>query len=163
MKKLLLLCLVIAMPVMASPAKDLKLVGFSEMNWMFWKLYDIRLFSNDGEYRENQYPLALAIEYSREIDASMLIESTVKEWQRLAVNWKENWQQQLKGIWPSVSPGDELLMHVGPNGVSQFYFNEQPIGKILDPDFAPAFLSIWLSSNTREPEMRKQLMGESDA
>lgn len=163
MKKLFLLCMVIAMPVFASPTNDLKLVGISEMNWMFWKLYDIRLLSGDGEYRENQYPLALAIEYAREIDASMLVDSTVKEWERLSVNWKKNWQQQLQGIWPSVKPGDELMVHVGPSGLSQFYFNRQLIGTIADPDFAPAFLSIWLSSNTREPEIRKQLLGEADA
>lgn len=163
MNKLLLLIMFIAMPVFASPVNDLKLVGYSEMNWMFWKLYDIRLLSADGEYRENQYPLALAIEYAREIDASMLIDSTIKEWERLSVSWKEDWTQQLKGIWPSVKPGDELLIHVEISGISHFYFNNQRIGKIVDPDFAPAFLSIWLSTSTREPDIRKQLMGKSDA
>ena len=163
MKKLIVLCMLVGVPAFASPAKDLKLVGFSEMNWMFWKLYDIRLFSSNGQYHEDQYPLALAIEYARDIESAMLVKSTLKEWKRLSVNWKPSWQQQLQEIWPSVSAGDELLLLVERDGVSRFFYNKKFVGEIEDAEFAQAFLSIWLSANTREPELRRQLLGANDA
>ena len=85
------------------------------------------------------------------------------EWRRLDVEWKPEWQQQLLEIWPSVKPGDELMLLVNSPGNSQFFLNGELIGEINDADFAPAFLAIWLSSNTREPQIRRQLLGEFDA
>lgn len=163
MKTLLLICSLLAVPVYANPVANLSEVGRSEMNWMFWKLYDIKLLSHSGRYQEKNYPIALVIEYARDIEASMLIKSTLKEWQRLAVEWKPDWQKQLENIWPSVKSGDELLLLVKNPGVSQFFYNRELIGEITDSEFAPAFLSIWLSTNTRKPEIRKQLLGEFDA
>ena len=40
-----------------------------------------------------------------------------------------------------------------------YYFDEQPIGIIQDKQFGDAFLAIWLSENTSEPGLRKQLLG----
>ncbi|MDJ0831947.1 MAG: chalcone isomerase family protein [Gammaproteobacteria bacterium] len=163
MKKLLLICWFIGLPVMASPVATLSVVGQSELNWMFWKVYDITLLSGSGRYQDSGYPIALAIEYARDIEAEMLVETTVKEWQRIDVDWKPQWREQLQDIWPSVTPGDELLLHVNDQGISQFFFNDDLIGEIQDAEFAPAFLAIWLSDKTRKPKLRMQLLGEYDA
>ena len=163
MKKFLLMGWFIALPVLANPISSLSVVGQSEMNWLFWKVYDITLLSSTGRYQDNDYPVALSIEYARDIEASMLVDSTLNEWRRLDVKWKTEWQQQLQDIWPSVKPGDELMLLVNSPGNSQFYYNGELIGEINDADFAPAFLAIWLSRDTREPQIRKQLLGEYDA
>ncbi len=163
MKKLLLICWFITLPVMANPASTLSVVGQSELNWMFWKVYDITLLTSSGNYQDSDYPVALAIEYARNIESKMLVESTVKEWQRIDVDWKPQWRDQLEDIWPSVTPGDELTLHVNDQGISQFFFNQNYIGEIQDAEFAPAFLAIWLSEKTRKPKLRQQLLGEYGA
>ncbi len=163
MRTLLLLALLVTLPATAGPWRDLTVVGQSQMHWLFWKLYDIRLLSADGSYRERGYPLALAIEYARKIDSTHLVEATLDEWRRLEIDWNPDWGKQLQDLWPSVVPGDELLLLVPPSGVSLFYYNGELRGEIGDPAFAPAFLAIWLSTETREPELRRQLLGESDA
>ena len=49
-------------------------------------------------------------------------------------------------IWPDVSKGDTITFDVDVTGVSRFYFNGEWLGAIEDPDFAPLFIAIWLSS-----------------
>jgi len=157
----LLTALPVVSPATASPVRDLTPVGQSEMHWLFWKLYDIRLLTADGAYREGSYPLALAIRYARDIESKKLVDATLDEWRRLNLIWHPEWAQQLRELWPSVKPGDELVLRVQPNGHSTFYHNETRLGELTDPAFAPAFLAIWLSSETREPALRQQLLGQS--
>ncbi len=159
MKALILIALSLLMPVHATPLADLKQVGKTELNWLFWKVYDIRLLSADGQYQPQQYPLAIAIKYARDISSQQLVETTVDEWSRQSIDWKPDWESKLATLWPDVSEGDEIILRVNPDLSSRFYFNDQMIGNIEDRQFAPAFLSIWLSENTREPELRNRLTG----
>lgn len=158
-----LLLLLVTTPVLAGPASDLKPIGQGEMNWLFWKLYDVALLSENGRYQQQQYPLALVIRYARKIEAVRLIETTRDQWQRLSMSWQPEWLQQLQAIWPTVNPGDELVLRVEPSLSSRFYFNGKFIGAIQDPDFAQAFLSIWLSPDTIEPNLRLKLIGDTNA
>ena len=163
MKYMIILMMVLSSAVSAYPVPKMVMVGQGEMNWMFWKLYDIQLYTADGTYQENSIPVALSITYAREIKASQLVQSTVDEWKRLSLDYKPQWAESLKKIWPSVKAGDRIDFIVNASGQNQFYFNQQMIGEISDPEFAPAFLAIWLSPQTREPELRKILTGESNA
>jgi hypothetical protein len=158
MKALILVSLMIFIPAHATPLTDLKEVGKTEMNWLFWKLYDIRLLSADGQYHPQKYPVALAIRYARDFSAEQLLSSTIDEWSRQQINWKTSWQDALRKMWPDVAEGDEIILRVDQNRHSQFYFNDQNIGTIEDEQFAPAFLSIWLSDNTLKPELRNRLI-----
>lgn len=143
----------------ASPLKDLKLVGATEMNWLFWKIYDIQLMSPDGEFDRDKYPLALIIRYARDIDSSMLIKTTLDEWQRQQITWKAEWRDLLSSMWPDVGRGDEIILRVDQDMRSHFFFNRKLLGSIHDVEFAPAFLDIWLSENTLKPDLRRQLTG----
>lgn len=158
MKALILIGLLIFIPAHATPLTDLKQVGKTEMNWLFWKLYDIRLLSADGQYQPQTYPVAIAIRYARDISADQLVSSTIEEWSRQDINWKSTWRDELMNMWPNVAEGDEIIVRVDKNLLSQFYFNDQNIGSIEDEQFAPAFLSIWLSENTLKPELRNRLI-----
>ena len=160
MKAGLFLILLVALSIThASPVKDLKVVGATEMNWLFWKIYDIQLLSQDGEYDKDKVPLALVIRYAREIESSMLLSSTVDEWQRQEITWKPQWRDQLQTIWPDVAEGDEIILRVDQNLNSHFFYNQEKVGTIDDAEFAPAFLAIWLSENTLKPNLRNRLIG----
>ncbi len=160
MKAGLFLVLLVALSIgHANPVKDLKVVGATEMNWLFWKIYDIQLLNQDGEYDKDKFPLALVIRYAREIESSMLLSSTVDEWQRQEITWKPQWRDQLQTIWPNVVEGDEIILRVDQDLNSHFFYNQEKIGTIGDAEFAPAFLAIWLSENTLKPDLRNRLIG----
>lgn len=146
----------------ASPLSELKRVGEGEMNYLFWTLYRAELFASDIPFDATEMkPKALRIEYYKEIDKQALIDATGEQWQQLGYEGVEikQWLVPLTKIWPDVAPGDVLILLVTQTGVSHFYFDDQLIGVIDDPRFGDAFLSIWLSENTSEPRLRKQLLG----
>ena len=61
-------------------------------------------------------------------------------------------------MWPDIKEGDSLSLLIH-QGRSVFYFNQQYIGVINPSDFGQIFLAIWLSENTSEPELRRELLG----
>ncbi|WMC09362.1 chalcone isomerase family protein [Oceanimonas pelagia] len=159
MKRLCLLLLLVVSSASASPVADLALVGQGKMSWLFWDLYQARFYSENGRYQPGQYPQALSLRYARNIDKEDLLAATIEEWQRLGVNWKPEWPERLAQLWPSVRTNDELVLRVDENGASSFYFNWRLLGRIDDPAFAPAFLAIWLSPDSRDPALTRQLKG----
>ncbi|WP_245748891.1 chalcone isomerase family protein [Oceanisphaera psychrotolerans] len=148
-----------SLPSWAHPTADLNLVGQGSMRWLFWDLYQARFYSADGQYKADGFPQALALRYQRDIGKEDLLEATVTEWQRLGIDWRPQWRRELSAIWPSVKKRDELVLRVDSAGVSRFYFNWELLGEITDPDFGPAFLAIWLSPDSRDPRLTRQLKG----
>lgn len=154
--------------VMASPVNHLTKVGEGEMTYLFWNLYLAELYiaptstikkaalaSNDSKGK------ALKITYFKSISKQDLISATQDQWEHLGYANRDiqRWLKPLKNMWPDVEPGDKLTLVVSDEGKSQFFFDNSPIGTIDDISFGQAFLSIWLSENTSEPELRKQLLG----
>ncbi|HTN35003.1 MAG TPA: chalcone isomerase family protein [Marinobacter sp.] len=143
----------------ACPTDDLQLVGQGKMSWLFFDLYLARFYSADGHYQPDQFPQALCLRYQRNIDKKDLLKATVSEWQRLGVRWKKSWQEQLAAAWPSVRRDDELTLRIDKDGASHFYFNDSQLGEITDTEFGPAFLAIWLSPDSKNPGLTRQLKG----
>ncbi|MFB2773706.1 chalcone isomerase family protein [Shewanella xiamenensis] len=145
-----------------SVTQDLVEVGRGEMDWLWFNLYKARLMMPTGQYQQGVYPQLLDIEYYRDIDAADLLEATADQWRHLGYADSDigRWLNLLKGIWPDVTPGDHLSFKIIDANQSQFYFNQQPLGLIQEPQFAQAFLAIWLSTKTSRPSLRAQLLGE---
>lgn len=144
------------------PLQQLQLVGNGQMRWAFFTLYDAELYSNDGQYREGQYPLALALTYRRDISAKHLLSATEDQWRELNIHYTHEWLKQLTQIWPDVGDSDCLTFIAQDRNVGQFIFNGQLIGNIEGDDFAHAFLAIWLSPQTSQQALRKRLIGDSN-
>lgn len=141
---------------------SLKRVGKGEMSWLFIDLYHATFYSKTGEYQEQVYPQALKIVYQRDIDKDDLVSATEKEWQKLSLDAKQyqQWLPALRLLWPDIKKGDNLLFRVEADGRGLFYHNNQLLGGINGNQFPAAFLSIWLSENSSEPRLRRQLIGE---
>jgi hypothetical protein len=148
--------------IMANPLIDFKKVGEAKLAILFWDVYQSELYSLTGAYQKNIFPQALKIHYLRNIKAKDLIERTEEEWQKLGINSQISapWIEQLKTMWPNIKKGDELLVVVNKSGDSDFYFNQQEIGTIINTDFGANFLRIWLDEKSSYPELQKQLTGE---
>ncbi|MCK8043789.1 chalcone isomerase family protein [Shewanella sp. 1CM18E] len=141
---------------------DFKEVGRGEMQWWWFSLYRAKLLTLDGNYSQGEQPLVLDIEYYQEIPSERLVEATLDQWQHIGVSQQrqQKWLAEIKSVWPDVVEGDKLTLSVLDSGVSQFYFNGEPLAKPLPKGFSDDFLAIWLSEQTSRPELRKQLLGE---
>lgn len=141
---------------------DFKEVGRGEMQWWWFSLYRAKLLTLDGDYSHGELPLVLDIEYYQEIPSERLVEATLDQWQHIGVSKQrqQKWLAEIKSVWPDVVEGDKLTLSVLDSGVSQFYFNGEPLAKPLPKGFSEDFLAIWLSESTSRPELRKQLLGE---
>ncbi len=130
---------------------------------MFWSIYDIELLTLNGLYAPQQLPVRLKLTYLRDFTAKDLIDRTREEWEALGVTQPETeqWLSVLRDIWPDIREGDSLELSADCSQVSRFYFNGKLAGTIEDTGFAPAFLGIWLSSDTSQPEMRERLLANN--
>ncbi|GAC15892.1 chalcone isomerase family protein [Aliiglaciecola lipolytica] len=146
---------------MANPVAELKKVGAAKLEIFFFDIYFSTLFSADGNYQENTFPIALKIKYLRDIKSKDLLERTQQEWQKLGYSDEDTqpWLEKLATMWPNINKHDELTLLVQSDGTSEFYLNDEAIGEIQDTKFGRHFLAIWLDKNCSYPKLRKQLIG----
>jgi hypothetical protein len=137
-------------------------VGNATFTFLFWDIYNSRLFTKTGKYDDNSgQDLLFKINYLKDISADELIKRTVEQWQHLKYDESkyQHYIPIMKAIWPDIKSGDSLTLY-RKNQTTIFYFNNEEVGNINDKSFSNLFLDIWLSNNTSQPKLRKQLIGE---
>lgn len=142
---------------------NFKMVGKAKFSVLFWDIYNSTLYTKTGGYLHNNSPESLffEIEYLKDITAEDLLERTVQQWEHLKVpeSMYSKYLPVLKTIWPDISSGDKLTLFV-QNKQSVFYFNHEKVGGIAEANFSKLFLDIWLSPETSQAQLRKELLGE---
>ncbi len=135
-------------------------VGRARLRVWFRNVYNSALYTPTGKYDAGQQCLLFEIDYLMDISKDTLIKSTVENWQHLKVpaTTYQPYIKSLHNIWTDVSKGDQLALKVNA-AKSSFYLNGKYIGSIRSNKFGSLFLSIWLSENTTQPMLRKQLIG----
>ncbi|GGP61883.1 chalcone isomerase family protein [Shewanella saliphila] len=146
---------------MSQPSATLIQVGSASMSMMWFDIYSATLYSIDGKYQAEQWPLKLEIEYHRDIDAEDLIDATVDQWLHLGLSEQQidQYREQLVNAWPDVKEGDRLTFMVNNRAKAEFLFNDKPYFQVSNIEFPQDFLAIWLSENTSRPKLRQQLIG----
>jgi hypothetical protein len=139
-------------------------VGHGELSWLGRPIYHASLWSFDGSFDGYQsgQPVALSLWYQREFSREELLRITSTAWRLLGNQPAERrsaWLEQLRGIWSNVGPGDNMTTVVVPGEPTRFYDQRGFRGQIVDPDFGPAFLSIWLDSRSVVGDLRVRLLG----
>ncbi|MDQ5887927.1 MAG: hypothetical protein QG667_1218 [Pseudomonadota bacterium] len=139
---------------------QLRQVGAGEMRWFGLRLYQARLLAADGRYQDNA-PYALEITYQREIERERLVDTSVDEIRRLGLDQGRmpQWREAMSRGLVDVKPGDQLLGVYLPGVGVRFYARSGLTAEIRDEKFAQAFFAIWLHPQTREPGLRRQLLG----
>ena len=142
--------------------RPLSLVGRSELNVAFFKVFDSELYTLSGEWEAPDHSFRFLLTYRRNISGRFLAKQTEKEWNHLGLNdaRRAAWEAQVLEMWPDVSKGDKIVFDVDERGISRFYYNGTWVGTIEDPDFAPAFIAIWLSPETSRPAHRDGLLAD---
>jgi len=149
------------------PLAGLTEVGRGELTWFGFSVYDAHLYTASGEFSGfDKPPVALEIRYERNIESRQLVETTRKEWRRLAgalglsePERTQRWLADVGRIWPDVGPGDRIVTVLGADGVTRFFGTQGFLGTVADPEFGPALLGIWLHPETRVGDLRADLIG----
>ncbi|WP_232769075.1 chalcone isomerase family protein [Colwellia sp. Bg11-28] len=137
-------------------------IGETTFSILFWDLYKSQLLTTSGKYPVNiaTDKVLFTINYLADISSEDLINRTIDQWDHLGIPAEEylTYVSELKNMWPDIKEGDSLSLLIH-QGRSVFYFNQQYIGVINPSDFGQIFLAIWLSENTSEPNLRRELLG----
>lgn len=172
-----LLILLSSTTAQAKPAvlNDLEQIGSGEMTVFFWTLYQAEYYlgekdleikkpetQNNNKEQSNipSQRQALRLIYKKNIEAQKLIEATGDQWQHINLSnpAMTTWLKALADIWPNIKPDDEITLYLDDKKHSYFYSKNKQLGIIKDKNFGPAFLAIWLSEQTSEPKLRKNLL-----
>jgi Chalcone isomerase-like len=142
----------------------LRRVGAGELSWLGRPIYRASLWTPAGDFTgyEPGEPVALSLSYQREFSRDELLRITSTAWRLLGSTppaQRERWLAELRKFWSDVSPGDNVTTVVVPGEVTRFYGHRGFMGKIDDPAFGPAFLAIWLDSDSVVGDLRVQLLG----
>jgi hypothetical protein len=143
-------------------ARPLTLVGSSQLRVAFFKVFNSKLFTKTGQWNESRHSFRFELTYQRNISGSFLAKQTAKEWDHLAFDdpRRPEWEAAVLSMWPDVKKGDKIAFDVDEQGVSRFFYNGTWVGSVEDPDFAPAFIAIWLSPKTSRPAHREGLLAK---
>ncbi len=149
----------------ATSSAVLTKVGEARLRVMFWSIYNSRLYTPSGAYREGERPLRLEIEYLRNVPAASLVSRTGEEWEAMGRDHprQDQWLERLDALWPDIRERDVLTFEINERNESRFFHNGEALGLIEDPDFGQQFVDIWLSEDCTRPELREALLGVTEA
>jgi hypothetical protein len=143
-----------------------RLLGSGALRYFGLAIYEARLWAAPdfvpGRY--DAHTFALELRYARKLDGAAIAKRSITEMRRVGTfdpAQAKAWLDQLTQAFPDVKPGDRLTGVRGHDGMTRFYSNGQPTSSIADPEFGRLFFGIWLSDNTSEPALRRELIGQT--
>lgn len=141
----------------------LRAAGQGTLRVFGFNIYRARLWVSPG-FEPSQWaalPLALELEYLRDISAKDIASRSVKEMNRVGApnaEQAQRWQAALQALLPDVRSGDKLMGWHRPAQGALFLQGEQTLGEVAEPAFSRLFFGIWLSERTGAPELRQALL-----
>lgn len=141
-----------------------RLQGSGRLRWFGLHVYDARLWvgTRFDPTRHAELPLALEIEYARDLAGARIAERSLDEMRRFGEPSPEQaagWLASLRRILPDVRAGERLTGIQQPGSGAAFFLDGRPLGEIRDPAFARRFFAIWLAPETASPGLRRELIG----
>jgi len=151
-------------PEVAAELPGARAQGAGQMRFFGLRVYDVRLWAGEPASATNwaALPLALEIEYARELQGGAIAERSLKEMRRqaeIAADTGALWLAEMTRIFPDVRAGDRITGVHRPGAGARFFVNGRLQGDLADADFARLFFGIWLSPRTSEPALRAALLG----
>ncbi|MFD0965398.1 chalcone isomerase family protein [Seminibacterium arietis] len=135
-------------------------VGNADYNWGPFQVYTVSLYTENGEYEDNQTPLMISFKYDKPIEGKNFAISLIKEIDALQLSEnKEQWLTELQAILPDFSPND-VLTYIALDSKGYFILNDAVLEHEFDAEFNQAFISIWLSDKSVFSQLQKPLLGK---
>ena len=144
------------------PQTDWHEWGSGEMTWFGLALYRATLWvagQRQGAIAE-EAPLALALEYRRDIPGERIVRASVDEMRKLGATAEQlqRWEVEMRRVFPDVKKGDVLTGVLLPGRGARFFHRERELGEVRDLEFARRFFAIWLDPRTSAPDVRAALL-----
>ena len=124
---------------------DWKKINDLDYTWGPFKIYNISLFTETGEYQPNIRPLMLSLKYDKPVDGRDFAISIARSWARLEIKLsnQEVIIDRLRKTLPDLKPGD-MRYYVALADRGYFIVNNQVITGEFDKATNDAILAIWL-------------------
>ena len=139
-------------------------VGSTRLRFFGLRIYDARLWAeadfNPLAFTEHSF--ALELTYHRNFAGSAIAQRSLKEMRRqgkIEPSMEARWSAELDALIPDVTPGMLLTGVYHPQHGLQLWRGNEPIGSSNDVVLAQRFFGIWLSTQTSESALRKELIG----
>lgn len=139
-------------------------LGGGPLRFIGMRIYDAELWAKQS-FDVNKFteqPFVLKLTYARSLVGKLIAERSDKEIRKLGLAdeaRRKVWLEQMTKLFPDVKEGDSLAVLYLPGKGLTMMRNDTLLGEIADPEFARAFVSIWLHPNTSEPDLRNALAG----
>lgn len=124
---------------------DWKKINDLDYTWGPFKIYNISLFTETGEYQPNIRPLMLSLKYDKPVDGRDFAISIARSWARLEIKLpnQDAIIDRLRKTLPDLKPGDKLY-YIALVDRGYFIVNNQVIAGEFDDATNNAILAIWL-------------------
>ncbi|WP_166415785.1 hypothetical protein [Cochlodiniinecator piscidefendens] len=132
--------------------------GEATFRWFGIPVYDARLFTPGGAALNWQQDLTLELTYRRALARQSLIDSTQSEMQRLGYTRPQD--ADLQSCFRNVRPGDTFRAQTEGADQLRLYLNGAEVCRLAQPDIRRGFMSIFLSDNSRAPNVSRHLRNE---
>lgn len=113
--------------------------------WGPFKIYNISLFSETGEYVEKTRPLMLTLKYAKPVDGRDFAISLARSWSNLGITLKDQDDvvDRLRKILPNIKAND-LLSYIALEDKGYFILNDLVITEEFNKEFNDAVVAVWL-------------------
>lgn len=167
---LLLACATLARAAPPPAGGDWRQWGSGELRWFGFALYRATLWADAAATElsadaATRTPLALQLDYRRDIPGERLVAASIDEMRRLGVDEARlrRWAPALAGVFPDVRAGERIVGVLLPGEGVRFYHQDRLRGEVRDGEFGPRFFAIWLDPATRHPGLRAALLRQDAA
>lgn len=153
----LFLSILFALPTAVSA--EWKPLGQADYTWGPFQVYSLSLFTENGNYQENQRPLMLTFQFDKQVEGKNFAISLIKEIDALKITEQktDEWLAILQKIMPDLSPKD-MLSYIALEKEGYFVINDTVLAHHFDTEFNRSLLGIWLSPNSNFSKIREQLL-----
>ena len=170
----LLFSLLLTLPAWAAAPQPIQseitgahLAGQGTFRYFGMKIYDAQLWVGPKGYdaaAPTAAPLALDLNYSRDLVGKKIAESSRDEMKKLNLGTaaqRATWLKKMEAIFPDVQEGTHITGIYLPSFGAKFFLNGKPLGEIADPEFGHAFFAIWLDPKTTGGKLRDALLADA--
>lgn len=151
----LALLFLITTPVFANWQK----ISEADYIWGPFKIYNLSLFTETGEYQVGTRPLMLTLTYAKPVDGRDFAISLARSWSNLGITLENQDElvDRLRKILPNIKKNDKLS-YIALSDKGYFVLNDTVIPEEFNQAFNDAVVSVWL--DPRVEIGRKLLEGQ---
>ena len=133
---------------------------------MFFKIYDVALYAEDGARRKDildaKVSYQLQFRYLREVDKTIILKSSAKILRKNLIPEELDVitarLNQLNAAYQTVEKGDRSSLTYQPDIGTTLNINDLPIITIKGEDFARLYFTIWLGKQPISKSLKQDLI-----